>query len=136
MTVGAPGAGNVISGNGVPGSSGSGIQALAVTTAAAPTTVLTDTSGLVVQGNRIGTNAAGTAAVPNNVGVNINAGSAQVGGTSAGQGNVIAGNGGIGLNLAFQTVGGGSQVVVTQSSNVTVQGNVDRPRQHWHDCAS
>ena len=86
----------------LPGNGGSGIQALAVTTGGTPTTVLTDPSGLVVQGNRIGTNAAGTAAIPNNVGVNINAGSAQIGGTAAGQGNLISGNGGVGLNLTFQ----------------------------------
>ena len=48
----------------------------------------------VVQGNLVGTNAAGTAAVPNTVGVHVETGSDRnrIGGTAAGEGNVISGN--------------------------------------------
>ena len=48
----------------------------------------------VVQGNLVGTNAAGTAAVPNTVGVHVETGSDRnlIGGTAEGEGNVISGN--------------------------------------------
>ena len=50
-------------------------------------------NGNVVAGNTIGTNAAGTAAVPNNYGVAIQNGSNnRVGGTASGAGNVVAFN--------------------------------------------
>ncbi len=78
------GAGNVISGNG-----GDGILFA---------TVATDNA---VEGNFIGTNAAGTAAVPNSRGVHIAAGvdGNRIGGTAAGAGNRIAFNTGIGVAL-------------------------------------
>jgi len=74
----APGAGNVISGN-----TGSGVRIEWPTT-----------SGIVVAGNRIGTSASGTAGVPNDAGVTIVDGASAntIGGTTAGSGNVIAGN--------------------------------------------
>jgi len=52
-----------------------------------------------VQGNWIGLNAAGTAAVPNAMGVRIASGitGSGIGGTTAGAGNVIAGNAGQGI---------------------------------------
>ncbi len=52
------------------------------------------TSGNLIQGNFIGTNAAGTAALANGdgVGVFLNASGNTIGGTSAGAGNVISGN--------------------------------------------
>lgn len=74
------GAGNVISGNGPP-NGGSGVYL--------------DPSGTdtVVQGNRIGTNAAGTAALPNVFnGVQIRSSGNQIGGTAAGAGNLVSGN--------------------------------------------
>jgi len=80
--IGGIGAGNVISGNGQVG-----------------LTLLTNVSGTIVQGNKIGTNAAGTVAVRNNTdGVEIaDAPSNIIGGTSAGAGNLISGNTGSGL---------------------------------------
>jgi titin len=83
------GGGNVISGNGVAGVrlfNGAGGS----------------TSGNIVQGNFIGTDASGKAAIGNrSVGVAIGGGASQntVGGTVAGAGNVISGNGGMGVLL-------------------------------------
>jgi titin len=74
----AAGSGNVVSGNAVCG------------------VYLKDpgTSGNVVEGDLIGTNAAGTAAVPNGDGVEIELGAAQntIGGTSPNARNLISGN--------------------------------------------
>ena len=82
--VGGPGlARNVISGN------GTGIQ------------IRTGAAGTKVQGNYIGLNAAGTAAIFNGPGISINsnAGVNTIGGTGAGEGNVISGNSGAGINI-------------------------------------
>jgi hypothetical protein len=72
----AAGAGNVISGNGNYGVAISGA------------------SGNLVQGNRIGTNAAGTAAIANKYGLALVVGATgnTIGGTAASVGNVISGN--------------------------------------------
>jgi hypothetical protein len=79
-----PGSGNVISGN-----NGSGISLFA--------------SGLV-EGNNIGTNAAGNAAVPNAVyGVTVGASGATIGGTTPGSANVISGNDQFGIGAAVPT---------------------------------
>jgi hypothetical protein len=74
VTVGGSGAGNVLSGNGIG--------------------VIVNSSGnWLVQGNHIGTNATGTAAVGNRLGLFIAAGvNNTIGGTAPGAGNVIAGN--------------------------------------------
>src|SRR5262249_20004216 len=76
---------NVISGNFGPGIESYG----------------TDASGNVLEGNYFGTNAAGTAAVGNNGdGVLIEGSSNNtIGGTAAGAGNLISGNGYNGINL-------------------------------------
>jgi hypothetical protein len=66
----------------------------------------------VVQGNKIGTNAAGTSAKPNSVGLKI-AGSATgitIGGTAAGARNIISGNTNEGL-------------IISNANGNTVQGN-------------
>jgi hypothetical protein len=72
------------------------------------------TSGNFVQGNQIGTNAAGSAAIANLTGVNID-GSAnnQIGGTGAGQGNLISGN-----------TGAGVQIQNSGASNNLIEGNL------------
>ena len=74
----AAGAGNVISGNDTEG-----------------VRLNNNSTGTIVRGNLIGLNAAGTVAIGNdNDGVSINGGSSNnaIGGTGAGEGNIIAGN--------------------------------------------
>lgn len=80
-----PGGGNVISGNGSVGVRIQGPQA----------------SGTLVQNNRIGLDAAGVKALPNGAdGVFLNDAAANlIGGLSPGQGNVISGNGGSGIQI-------------------------------------
>jgi hypothetical protein len=81
----APGAGNVIA------SYGSGVEIYG--------------SGNVVQGNFIGTNAAGTAALGNATGVllsnnNLTGNNNTIGGSAPGAGNLISGNSGDGIRLS------------------------------------
>ena len=84
----APGEGNVISGNG-----GNGIHVCG-------TNPWGYAHGNIIQGNRIGTNAAGDASVPNSGdGIYISAADDTIGGTEPGAGNVISGNGGSGVVL-------------------------------------
>lgn len=80
---GAAGQGNLISGN-----TGSGVA-------------LEGTSVTTVQGNVIGLNAAGTAALGNGEGVHVYSDSSSnlIGGTTAGLGNVISGNGQFGIRV-------------------------------------
>jgi hypothetical protein len=74
---------NVISGNG-----GDGVR------------VTSSGAGTVVRGNYLGTNAGGTAAVPNNGnGVTVLSAAVTIGGGSAAAGNVISGNEGFGVQL-------------------------------------
>ncbi len=94
----APGAGNLISGNG-----NNGVE-------------ITDsgTSGNLILGNLIGTNAAGTAALANtNDGLMIYSGPTgnTVGGTASGAGNVISGNSSLG-------------VLISASGSNLLQGNL------------
>ena len=84
-----PGAGNLISGNREFG------------------VYLGDTTGNVLAGNFIGTNAAGAAALPNNLyGINMwNASNNTIGGSGSGAGNVISGNGNHGVIIGGQGTG-------------------------------
>lgn len=69
-------------------------------------------SGNVVQGNFIGTNAAGTAALPNSTGVWIPTSQLTnnlIGGTAAGAGNLISGN---------------QNGIIINGNNTTIQGNL------------
>jgi hypothetical protein len=91
----AAGAGNLISGN-----TGDGIY------------IRRGVTGVLVQGNQIGTNAAGSAAVANRFsGVEIAGPSNTVGGTAAGAGNLISGNSQQGI------------VIDGAGTGVLVQGN-------------
>src|SRR5262249_47815088 len=84
----AKGAGNVISGNGQDG-----------------IFLESPSTRNVIQGNRIGTNAAGTVAVPNTLnGIDIQgAVNNLVGGTAGGAGNLISGNGSDGVSITSLT---------------------------------
>jgi CSLREA domain-containing protein len=96
----AAGAGNLISGN-----KGGGITTLGTT--------------VTIQGNFIGTNAAGTGPLGNGFeGVSVN-GEAKVGGTTAGEGNVIAYNNAI----ATGAFGYGAVSAAAGTTGVTVRGN-------------
>lgn len=68
--------------------------------------------GNVVLGNKIGTNANGTAALANSLGgVSLDALSNVIGGSVAGAGNIISGNGGPGVSvLSTQTTGAGNTI--------------------------
>ena len=68
-----------------------------------------------MQGNRIGTTAAGTAALTQNNGIYINAGAHDItiGGTASGAGNLISGN----LLDGIRLLGG-------RTTGVTVEGNL------------
>ncbi len=86
------------------------------------------TSGNVVDGNFIGTNAAGTAALSNGAnGVDIDNGAVNntIGGASAGAGNVVSGNGTNGIS--FGNAGSGNVVlgnrIGTDASGMTPLGN-------------
>lgn len=66
-----------------------------------------NTMSNTVRGNYIGTNAAGTAAIPNgNMGVNLGDGTQynQIGGATVSERNLISGNGNIGVHLAGEGV--------------------------------
>ncbi|MEO8189747.1 MAG: hypothetical protein ABI682_05355 [Acidobacteriota bacterium] len=84
--------------------------------------IANQSSGIVIQGNYIGTNAAGTGAIPNNAGISGSStggstvGAILIGGPSAGQGNVISGNAGDGI---FMEVLGGTTIGL-----MTIQGNL------------
>jgi titin len=91
----ATGAGNVVSGNTVDG-----------------IRLVRNVSGVVVQGNFIGTDLTGTKAVANNVGLEVASGSKDtIGGTATGAGNVIAGNTTAGVRID------------SGASGVSIQGN-------------
>jgi hypothetical protein len=96
--IGAPGAGNVISGN---SQNGIDLNGAGVT-------------GTVIQANYIGTDFTGSAALGNtNDGILIEAGASfnTVGGTTAGQGNVISGNGANGVAIQGATANTTGNVV-------------------------
>jgi len=71
-------------------------------------------SGNHIEGNRIGTNAAGTAAIPNGIGVVTSAPGNFIGGAAPGAGNLISGNSGFfGIGVFLRG----------NSDNNVVQGN-------------
>jgi hypothetical protein len=104
---GAPGAGNVISGNG-----GSGVRVTGT-----PSDQISNARLNAILGNYIGTNADGTAAVPNQAGGVLIQGDVivtRVGGPSPLERNVISGNegGGVGIFGIFGVEGVGGNLVV------------------------
>ncbi len=85
--------GNTVQGNLISGNRFLGLEIAGVAGGTA--------SGNLVQGNLIGTNAGGTRAIPNGFdGIFINdAPNNMIGGTAAGAGNLISGNGSVGIQL-------------------------------------
>ena len=76
------------------------------------------TNGDVMQGNYIGTNAAGTAPLGAGAGVYIGPGAGiTIGGAAAGEGNLISGNGGYGINMTSPGCTGAI-------SGIVIQGNL------------
>ena len=93
------GDGNVISGN-----NGDGVN------------IDSKTTGTIIEGNYIGTNAAGTTALANDgTGVNVLGMSNTIGGSVAGAGNVVSGNSAAGISL--------DGTYLTGSNNNIVEGN-------------
>jgi titin len=88
--------------------------------------VLIQTNGITVQGNRIGTNPSGTAAVPNNnSGVLIDFAKANntLGGTAAGAGNLISGNRGDGVSDAGTNTVIAGNLIGTDLTGTKAVGN-------------
>ncbi len=96
--------GNAIEQNVLSGNSGAGL--------------LIRSNGNVVRGNRIGTNAAGTAAAPNANGIAIGGTLNTIGGNTAAARNIVSGNTQAGIQFFFDNAEPG----ITGSSN-TVHGN-------------
>ena len=111
-------AGNLISGN----LSGVVVAPLAPNTAP---------SAPVIQGNRIGTNADGTKAIPNQFdGINLQGvANPVVGGSKPGLGNVISGNGAVGLQLGSGTRGAvvAGNLIGTTADGTAALGNGTYP---------
>ena len=116
------GAGNLVSGN-----DGAGIVVDNYFGTGAP-------SGVVIEGNQIGTNAAGTAAIANLVGVQFNgsgieiisAPGATIGGTAVGAGNLISGNDSYGVYITGAASTGVSVVgnyIGTNAAGTSALGN-------------
>jgi len=83
----SPGTGNVVSGNGFAG-------------------IEVDTLNNLIQGNFVGTNAAGNAAVANGqYGIAVAGTNNTVGGTAAGAGNLVSGNGTAGIVIPYGSSG-------------------------------
>jgi hypothetical protein len=107
---GAPGAGNLISGNANVG--------LIVGAAAA--------TGNSVLGNLIGTNSTGTTALPNSIGVVIDSASNnRIGGSTVADRNTISGNSIVGINITGTATGNSvvGNLIGTQSNGTGALGN-------------
>lgn len=81
-------------------------------------------TGNVVHGNFIGTNAAGNAAIPNNddgIEFTVGANGNTIGGPSPGQGNLISGNIGVGVNIVSGTL----NTIVGNFIGTDVSGTLD-----------
>ena len=110
---------NLISGNSVRCDSNRGLEIAGGTA-----------SGNLVQGNLIGTNAGGTTAIPNGLdGILINdAPNNTIGGTAAGAGNTISGNGSSGIQLIGLATTG--NVVQGNALGLDSAGNLTLPNQN------
>ncbi len=87
---------------------------------------IANANGVAVTGNYIGTNAAGTTAIPNNSGVRFDhSPNGQVGGTAAGAGNLISGNASYGVWIESPGTGAGATTVQGNLIGTDVTGMLD-----------
>jgi hypothetical protein len=96
--------------------------------------VVGSSAGTLIQGNYIGTDFNGTAAIPNgNVattigsGVRVAAAGVTIGGTAAGEGNLISGNNAFGIDIAAATADGTivqGNLIGTDASGTLALGNM------------
>ena len=115
LTVGGtePGAGNVISGN-----SHAGIAVWPTSTS-----LLAARMEWVIAGNRIGVDATGTSAVPNEVGISMESlGGGVIGGNTPAARNIISGNRGHGLRVHYFGPGRGHPTVTGNYIGVAADG--------------
>jgi CSLREA domain-containing protein len=85
-------------------------------------------TGNLIQGNYIGTNAAGDAAIPNDVGIPVYSPGNTIGGTEAGAGNLVSGNESNGVNLYGEYATGNTvqgNFVGTDATGTRALGNGD-----------
>jgi hypothetical protein len=88
----------------------------------------TSATGNTIQGNYIGTDLSGTAAVPNNHGIVItNASDNLVGGTATGTANVISGNTSAGVILEVTLAGGATQRNLVQGNLIGTNASGNAP---------
>jgi hypothetical protein len=94
---------------------------------AARNVISANNQGIVIEepattivGNYIGTNATGMLAVGNSLGIAVAASDVVLGGTSAGSGNLISGNQGVGIELGFQVDG----QTTKPGDRALIQGNL------------
>ena len=84
-------------------------------------------TGIVIEGNYIGTNVAGTAALGNGSdGIDLSAGGNTIGGTAAGKGNLISGNSSFGLKMSDEDADGNviqGNIIGTNVSGTAALGN-------------
>jgi hypothetical protein len=119
-----PGAGNLISGNGAPGDDGLGVRGIVISGAGSSAPI----GDVTIQGNLIGVNATGTAAIPNSNGgifVTQSVSHLVIGGATAAARNVISGNGtglqSFGLDDIY--IPAGVKIYADTTNGISVQGN-------------
>jgi hypothetical protein len=99
------GAANIISGNGTGG--------------------VYDDAQSLVEGNLIGTNAAGTAPVPNGTGIYVTVSNSSIGGTSAGAANIISGNSAVGVDVQASYCLVEGNLIGTNAAGTDAVGNAE-----------
>ena len=88
--------------------------------------VLIDATDCLVAGNKIGTDAGGTAAVPNGYGIFVLGSNATIGGTAPGDANVISGNGSYGVFIeATDCLVEGNQIGTNATGTAAVPNSGD-----------
>jgi uncharacterized repeat protein (TIGR01451 family) len=109
---------------------GSTVEGLVITGFSGPAIELATGGGNLVLGNELGTNPAGMAAAPNGEGIKIlGSWGNSIGGTSAGQGNLISGNLGAGIEIANSAQASSANVLQGNFIGTTASGMKGLPNQ-------